>query len=436
MELTDIAFIGAAIFLVLMFLKMPIGVSMAVAGFIGIWLTRGMHPALVTLGLVTYRTATSQYLSALPLFILMGILAGSGGISKGAFSTFQTWVGQFRGGLAMATTGACGAFGAVCGDSVAAAATMCSVALPEMRRYNYDDQISLGSICMGGNLGIMIPPSNAFIVYGFITQVSIGALFMAGVMPGLLLILTVCITIYFQARINPGLAPPGPRTSWMERLISLKDLWSIMVLFIIVMGGIYLGIFTPTEAGAVGAFAAFLIGIATRKLTLNGLKRTLMDTVMTSTMIFLLIIGAMILNSFLTTTEITITMGNFIQGLEINRYFILGAVLLIYVILGFFMDIYAVLVVSLPIIFPIITHLGFDPVLFGVLCILTIMIGCITPPIGVVTFAVAAIAKDVPIFKVFRGCAPYVITMCICLVILVALPQISLLLPNLMLPYR
>lgn len=436
MNLTEIALIGIGIFLLLMFLKLPIGISMIVAGFIGICLTRGSNPAFTVLGSVTYRTATSQYLSALPLFILMGMLAGKGGISKGAFSTFQTWVGQIRGGLAMATTCACCAFGAVCGDSIAAAATMCSVALPEMRRYNYKDQISLGVISTGGNLGIIIPPSNAFIVYGFITQVSIGSLFMAGILPGLLITLMICATIYFQARFNPVLAPAGPETTWGDKLKSISGLWSILILFLVVMGGIYCGIFTPTEAGAVGAFAAFLIGILTKKLTFRTFAHVLMDTVLTSTMIFLLIIGAMVLNSFLTTTEITITLGNFIQGLEVNPYFILAAILLLYLVLGFFMDIYAVLTVSLPIMFPIVTHLGFDPVLFGVLCICTIMIGCITPPVGVVTFAVAAMAKDVPIYTVFKGCTPYVITMCIGLIILVAIPQISLALPNMMLPYR
>lgn len=436
MSFNTVAVIGLVLFLILMFLKMPIGLSMAAAGFIGICLIRGAGPALTALGFVTYRTAVSQYLSPIPLFILMGLLAGNGGISKGAFSSFQTWVGQFRGGLAMATTCACCAFGAVCGSTVATAATMCSVALPEMRRYKYDDELSTGCICMGGNLGIIIPPSGAFIIYGFATQVPVGSLFISGILPGLLITLMVCITIYFQTRINPSLAPAGPKTSWTERLKSIKGLWEIVILFLLVMGGIYLGIFTPTEAAAVGAFGAFLIGVLTRKLTLAGLLNSLSDTVVTSVMIFLLLIGAMIFNSFMTTAQMNITLGNFISQLELNRYIILAAILVVYIIAGFFIDMYAVLLVTLPITFPIITHLGFDPVLFGVLCVFTVMIGCITPPVGVVCFTVAAMARDVPLYKIFRGCVPYVVTMVICLPILVAFPQISLVLPNMMLPYR
>lgn len=436
MSLTVIALIGLAIFLILMFLRMPIGLSFAAASFIGIWLTRGIIPSLSNLGFGAFATATSETLLTIPLYILMGELAANGGISRSAFTTCQTWVGQFPGGLAMATTFACAAFGAVCGSCIATAVCMCSVALPEMRRYKYDDELSTGVICMGGNLGIIIPPSGAFIIYGFATQTSIGALFISGILPGLLITLMVCITIYFQTRINPALAPAGTKTGWIERLKSLKGLWAILVLFIIVMGGIYLGIFTPTEAAAVGSIVALFIGLSSRQLSFRGILNSLSNTVMTSVMIFVLLIGAIIFNSFLATTEVNILIGNFITHWAVNPYVILAVILVAYIILGFFLDMYAVLLVTLPMLFPVVTRLGFDPIFFGVLCVFCTMIGEITPPVGVVTLSVSAMAKDVPVYKIFRGCAPYVITMIVCLFILVAFPQISLVLPSMMFPYR
>ncbi len=437
MSLTTIIIIGICLFLLLMFLRMPIGLAMALAGFIGIILARGLSPALNNVGSIVYSTATSYNLSVIPLFILMGTLAGYGGVSKDAFSSLHKWVGHLRGGLAMATTGACAAFGAVCGDHIATAATMCTAALPEMRRYNYGDELSLGCIAAGGNLGFLIPPSAAFIVYGFVTQVSIGSLFIAGILPGLLLTLLFWIAIYIQCKINPTLAPRGPQASWGERVKALKGLWSILLLFIVVIGGIYAGVFTPTEAGAVGAFATLILGTATKQLTWQGFVNALFETAMTTAMIFLLIMGAMIFSTFLTTTEVTITLARLIEGWNVNPYVILSVILIFYVITGFFMDIFALLIVSLPIVFPIVViSLGFDPVFFGVLSVLTIVMGSISPPVGVVVFAVHGIVREVPLFRIFRGCMPFLAAMFICLIILVAFPQISLVLPNLMLPYR
>ena len=437
MSLITIAFIGVGIFLILMFLKMPIGLAMALAGFIGICFARGVSPALNNIGVNAYSTATSYHLSVIPLFILMGVLAGYGGVSKDAFSTLHKWVGHFPGGLAMATSGACAAFGAVCGDHIATAATMCSAALPEMRRYKYKDELSLGCIAASGNLGFLIPPSAAFIVYGFITQVSIGSLFMAGILPGLLLTLLFWLAIYLQCRVNPMIAPPGPKVNWRERLKALRGIWGIFILFIIVMGGIYAGVFTPTEAGAVGALATFILSVISRQLTWSGFINSLFETIKTTALIFLLIIGAMIFSTFLTASEIPITLGAYIENLEVNRYVILGAILMFYVITGFFMDIFALLLVSLPIVFPIVVlSLGFDPVFFGVLAVLTIAMGSISPPVGILVFAVHGIVREVPLFTIFRGCLPFLGAMFICLIILVAFPQISLVLPNLMLPYR
>ena len=337
----------------------------------------------------------------------------------------------------MATTGACSAFGAVCGSNVAAAATMCSAALPQMRKYGYSDKLSLGSIASGGNLGIMIPPSTAFIIYGFITETSIGALFIAGILPGLLLTLLFWVQIYVQCRLNPGLAPLAPAVSWKERLIATKGIIGILVVFVIVMGGIYAGFFTPTEAGAVGAAAVFLLGLITRQFTRRSLLNSLIDTGRITAMIMLLIIGAKLFSSFLTLTETPTALASMIEGLFVNQYVILSAVLVFYVICGFFLDIWALLIVSLPIIYPIVVlSLGFDALHFGVLSVLTIMMGSISPPFGVVVFTVYGMVKDVPLFTIFRGCLPFLGAMVVGLIILVAFPQISVVLPDLAIPYR
>lgn len=436
LPLSTVAFIGIGLFLVFMFLRMPIGVAMLLSAFIGVAIIRGMPAALNTMGLALYRTASTYNLSIIPLFIFMGVLAGAGGISKSAFDTLNKWIGHLPGGLAMAATGACSAFGAVCGNHIATAATMCSAALPEMRRYNYDDRLSLGCISAGGNLGYLIPPSGAFIVYGFMTETPIGQLFIAGILPGLLITLMFMAQIYAQCQLNPKLGPTTPAASWKVRLISIKGIAGIVGVFIIVMGGIYAGFFTPTEAGAVGVATVFLLGLIGRQLTRKGFVNSLFEASKVSAMIMLLIIGAKLFSTFLTLTEVPITLTTYIEGLAVNRYVILAAVLVVYVICGFFMDIFAVLMVSLPIVYPIIVlQLGFDPLYFGVLSVVTIMIGSISPPFGVVVFAIHGMTK-VPLFTIFRGCIPFLLVMVLGLIILVAFPHISTLLANMMMPYR
>jgi len=436
LSLNNIALIGVALFLIFMFLRMPVGVAMLLSAFIGIWLIRGMPAALNTTGLALYRTGSTYNLSVIPLFIFMGVLAGAGGVSKSAFDTLNKWIGHLPGGLAMAATGACSAFGAVCGNHIATAATMCSAALPEMRRYNYDDKLSLGCISAGGNLGYLIPPSGAFIVYGFMTETPIGQLFIAGILPGLLITLMFMAQIYAQCRLNPKLGPAVAAVSWKERLTSSKGIAGILVVFIIVMGGIYQGYFTPTEAGAVGVMAVFLLGLIARQLTKKNFLDSLLEAAKVSAMIMLLIIGAKLFSTFLTLTEVPITLTTFIEGLDVNRYIILGAILVVYVICGFFMDIFAVLMVSLPIVYPIVVlQLGFDPLYFGVLSVTTIMIGSISPPFGIVVFAIHGMTK-VPLFTIFRGCIPFLAVMVLGLIILAAIPQISTFLPDFMTPYR
>lgn len=424
------------LFFVLMYLKMPIGVTLLIAGFLGLILIRGLPAGLSSIGIITWRQGLKEILLLIPLFTLMGILAAHGGISKDAFSTMYKWVGHFPGGLAMACTGACAAFGAVCGNSLATSLTMTSVALPEMRKYNYRDDFSIGCIAASGNLGIMIPPSGSFVFYGFLTETSIGALFIAGILPGLLITVLFWIQMYTQCRLNPSMGPAGPRFGWMERLKSIKGLWAILLVFFMVIGGIYAGVFTPNEGASCGVFAVFLVGLANRQLKWKSIISALRETIMISAMIMLMIIGAMYFGTFIAASKIPSFLAEFVTTLAVNRYVVMGAILFVYFIAGCVMDMFPVLAVTLPIFFPIVLELGFDPLQFGVLCVLMIMIGGITPPFGMQVFALGGLYKEVPIFAIFRGCLPFVYTMIISAVIILFVPAFSTLLPNYMIPYR
>jgi C4-dicarboxylate transporter, DctM subunit len=436
--LTGILIIGIVIFLVLMFLKMHVGLSMMIAGFVGIMLARGLPAALSTLGLTVYRVANSEYLAVIPLFVLMGTIAGHGGISKDAFYSFNRLVGHLPGGLAMACVGACAAFGAVCGDNVATAATMTKVALPQMRKYGYSDELSTGAIAAGGNLGILIPPSTAFIVYGFVTQTAIGSLYISGIVPGILLTVLFMITIFVMCKINPKLANRTPAASWKERFIALKGLIGIVIVFVVVMGGLLMGFFTPSEGGAVGVVAVILVSLATRQFSFRNTGTALVEAAKTTAMIMLLIFGSTLFGHWLTTTEVASSFSSFIQDANLNRYIVITIILVFYLILGCIMDIFALLIITLPIFFPMLSGMGFDALQFGVCCVIAVMIGCITPPVGVVAFALAGMLKkdNVQLYTIFKGCVPYIGVMVLFLVILVAFPQITTALPNIMIPYR
>lgn len=437
LSLTTFGLIGISLFIILMFLQMPIGVSMLLSGFAGIWLIRGSTAALSSAAVVLYDTAVSYELLVIPLFLLMGILASAGGISKDAFSTMNKWVGHLPGGLAMATISTCSAFGAVSASHVATAAAMCSAALPEMRRYGYKDSFSLACISAGGNLGFLIPPSGAFIIYGFITQTPIGVLFISGIFPGLLLTLLFWLQIYIQCKLNPSLAPQAPAASWRERIRSIRGMTGIVCVFVLVMGGLYTGYFTTSESAAAGVAAVLVISLASRQLSLKRFLDSLSEAGVFTAMIMLLLLGSRLFGYFITTTEIPMTLAGIIGGLAINRYIILFFILLFYLLVGFFLDIFAILIVSLPIFFPIVVGtLGFDPLHFAVLSVFTIMIGAITPPFGLIVFAIHGMVPDVPLFNIFRGCIPFLVTMCIGLIILLMFPQISLALPDLAIPYR
>ena len=432
LPLWAIGTIGAVIFFALMFLRMHVGLSLMIAGFIGIWMSRGLDPALNTLATTVWRVANSQYLVVIPLFVLMGIIAGQGGVTSRAFDTFNRWVGHLRGGLAMATVGTCAAFGAVCGDNIATAATMDKSALPEMRKYGYDDRLSFGSIAAGGNLGILIPPSTAFVVFGFITQTSIAALFIAGIVPGIVLTAMFMIQIAIQCRLNPSLSSQGPKSGWKDRLISLRGVVGILVVFVLVMGGLLGGIFTPTEAGAAGTIAVTVVSLFYRQMNFKVLGRALVEATRISAMILMLIFGAQLFSHFLTTSEVAPAISNALVEAALNKYLVVILVCLVYFILGCLMDIWSVMIITLPIFFPILTDMGFDPLQLGVIAVLCIMIGCITPPVGVVVFSLAGMHREVPMYTIFRGCWPFVFTMVVFLLLLIFVPQLSTWLPDLM----
>jgi tripartite ATP-independent transporter DctM subunit len=411
---------------------MPIGFVMALVGFVGFAYLAGFKPALGLLRTVPYRTFADYGMSIIPLFILMGEFCFFAGLSKDLYDTVHNWLGHLRGGLSMATVGACAGFAAVSGSSLATAATMGKVALPEMKRYKYDDSLATGSIAAGGTIGILIPPSVVLIIYGVITEQSIGKLFAAGFIPGILEAVFYMFTIYILCRRNPLIGPPGPMTSFRQKIVSLKNTWVVLLLFVLVIGGLYFGVFSPTEAAGVGAFGAFAFGLARRRLGWQAIKNSLIEAGKTTAMIFIIITGAMILGYFLAVSRLPFELASFIGGLAINRYLILGFILVIYILLGCVMDSLAMILLTVPIFFPLITQLGFNPIWFGILIVRVCEIGLITPPVGLNVYIIKGVAEDVPMHTIFKGIIPFLIADLCHVALLVAVPQISLLLPSLM----
>ena len=332
----------------------------------------------------------------------------------------------------MATVVACAGFAAISGSSLATAAIMGMVALPEMKRFNYDSALATGCVAAGGTLGILIPPSTIMIIYGILTEQPIGTLFIAGILPGILLTSIFLVTIYLQTRRNPLLAPAGPRFPWKERFAAFKDTGSVIFLFVLVIGGLYTGWFSPTEAAGVGAFGALLIGVVKRRLNRKNLFSALQETALITAMVFTILIGANILGYFMTVSQIPESLSRLIVSLGFNKYVVMSIICIIYVILGCLMEGMAIMVLTLPVVFPLVVHLGFDPIWFGVMVTLFIEMGLITPPVGVNVFVISGIAKEVPMYTIFRGIVPFFVGMVICLIILIIFPQIALFLPQTM----
>ncbi len=427
-----VGIIGVCVLLVLLFSRMPIGFVMGLVGFIGFAYLTSFGGGLGVLRTVVYSTFADYNLSVIPLFILMGSFCFFAGLSKDLYDTVHSWLGQLRGGLAMATVGACAGFAAISGSSLATAATMGTVALPEMKRYKYDDRLATGAVAAGGTIGILIPPSVILILYGIITEQSIGKLFLAGFIPGILEAFFYMVTIYILCKSNPLMGPPGPKTSFTGKITSLKNTWIVLALFVLVIGGIYLGVFSPTEAAGVGAFGAFIFGLARRRLGWQAFKNSLADTGKTTAMIFVIILGAMILGYFLAVSRIPFVLADSVAALEVNRYVILVLILLVYLFLGCVMDSMAIMLLVTPIFFPLAMSLGFNPIWFGILITRVTEIGLITPPVGLNVYIIRGVAKDVPMQTIFRGIVPFLIADICEVALLIALPQLSLFLPGFM----
>jgi tripartite ATP-independent transporter DctM subunit len=422
---------GVVLLVIGLFSGMPIGLVMGAIGFLGISYLSGFHASLYALGTVPYRTFANYFLSVVPLFVIMGFLASNTGMTRDLYHGVRQWLGHQPGGLAMATIGASGFFAAVSGSSLASAATMGTIALPEMKRYNYDLRLATGSIAAGGTLGILIPPSVILVIYGVLTEQSIGKLFIAGVIPGVILALLFMLTIYLRVRRNPQLGPPGPSTNFKQKLTATRSIFPVMVLFLLVVGGIYLGIFSPTEAAGIGAFGVFLYMLCSRQISWSSFSGAFTEAVRTTAMIFLILTGAMILGYFLALSKLPWALSNFISELPLSRHYVFAGIMVVYIILGCMMDSLAMILLTIPIFFPTVTALGFDPIWFGVMVVIVVEMGVITPPIGLNVFVLAGVDMNVPIYTIFRGVWPFFLAMIALAAILTAFPQIVLFLPNL-----
>ena len=430
--------ISGIIIMILMFLtRMPVAFVMASVGFVGFSCVISPDAGLVLLSRNIYETFDSYDLTTIPLFILMGQLGFNSGISKRLYDAGYKFMGSVRGGLAMATVTACTAFGAVCGSSPATAATMATVGLPEMKRYGYDDELATGSVASGGGIGMIMPPSVVLIIYGILTEQSIGALFVAGIFPALLVTLLFIVCIYIRCRISPEQGPPGERFAWSEKIKALLGLGETLVVFTLVIGGIFIGLFTPTEAAALGAFFMLAIALVRRQITWQGFVKSLMETLRTSCMVLMLIAGAVIFGKFLAVTRIPFEIAGWVSGLEMSPVLVMGVIIGIYFIGGCFMDALAFVTLTVPIFFPVVMELGFDPIWFGIIIVMVTEMGVITPPVGINVYVVYGVAKNVlkeeiPLEKIFKGIFPFLIAVIVGVIILISFPSIILFLPNLM----
>jgi C4-dicarboxylate transporter DctM subunit len=426
---------GLASFVVLvllMFLKIPVGFVMAIVGFAGFGLLISWDASLGLLARDFFSVFSSYNLTVIPLFVFMGQVAHHSGMSGRLFNTAHKFLGHLPGGLAIATIGACAGFSAICGSTSATAATMASVALPQMKKYNYDPALATGVVAAGGSLGILIPPSTIFIIYGIMTEQSIGKLFMAGVLPGILLTLLFILTIVMWTRLRPGICEKAPKATWKERIASLTGVIETFILFVMVMGGLFVGLFTPTEAAAIGAFGTLLIALIGRNLSWRGLIRSLDETTRVSCMIFVIVAGATVFGHFLAVTGIPANIGTWVSELALPAPVIIGLIILVYLVLGCLMDSLAMIMLTIPIFFPVVTTLGYDPIWFGVIIVLVTEMGVITPPVGINVYVVAGVARDVPLHIIFKGATHLLMALLVTAILLILFPQIATYLPSLM----
>jgi tripartite ATP-independent transporter DctM subunit len=425
------ALTGFACIFILALLRLPLAFAMGMVGIVGIGLTRGWQPALASTAQVVYETGFAYTLSVIPLFILMGNFVARAGLAHELFQAAYAFIGHRRGGLAHATVAACAGFGAICGSSIATAATMSRVAYPSMKKLGYSDSLSTGVMAAGGTLGIMIPPSTIMVIYGIVTQTNIGKLFAAGVIPGLLTAAALMLTIVVMTYHDPEHAPAGERTSWPDRWRALRGIWGVLVLVVVVLGGIYGGFFTATEGAGIGAAGAFLFALARGRLTWAILWQVLVESARTTAMLFTLLIAATIFANFVNFTTLPGDLMAWITGQGLSPTMVVVSMMAVYILLGTVMEELTMVLLTIPLFFPIVTQLGFDPLWFGVLIVMVVQIGLISPPVGMNLFVINSLLPGVKLGQIFRGCWPFVAVMVGVMGLLIAFPQLSLWLPSL-----
>ncbi len=424
--------LGFAAAILLIFLRVPVAIAMGLVGAVGFGITNGWFAIGFVMSSAPFEAVFPYSLSVVPLFVAMGVFAAHAGLSAALFNGVNAFVGGWRGGLAMASIGACAGFGSICGSSLATAATMCRVAYPEMRRRGYDPGLAAASIAAGGTLGVLIPPSILLVIYGLLTQQSIGALFAAAILPGLLATALYMLAVRVALWHRPELAPPGVRRDWSERLATLAEIWPVALLFLVVIGGIYAGLFSPTEAAAVGAAGALLLAWARRQLSARVLRDCILETARITGMIFLILVGAAVFNYFVETSDLPRAMVGWIEASGLPPLAVMLALMLFYIILGCFMDSLSMILLTVPFVFPVVTAIGYDPVWFGVIVVTAAELGLITPPVGMNLFVIQGTVPGLPLATIVRGLPPFLAADILRLLLLVLFPGIALALPRLL----
>jgi C4-dicarboxylate transporter DctM subunit len=427
---TVIGLIGIVVLIALFLFGMPVGFAMAFVGMAGFCFLTTPDAGLSLLARDFFANLSAYSLTVIPMFIFMGSIAYASGMSRRLYEAGYTIFGQMRGGLAMATIAACAGFAAMCGSTNATAAAMGRVALPEMKRYNYNDSLATGCVAAAGSLGILIPPSTIFIIYGIMTEQSIGKLFIAGVLPGVLLAGLFIAVVVILCKRNPNLAPGGAATSWKQKLTGLGGVIEMVILFALVIGGLFMGWFSPTQAGAAGAGGALIIGLARRQLNWKGFVFAVKDTLQLTCMVMIIVTGAIIFGHFMAVAKLPLVLSEWVGGLPLPPMAIMGVIVLLYLVGGCFMDALALITLTVPIIYPVVLVLGFDPIWFGVIIVLVTEMGVITPPVGVNVYVIKGVAKDVPLETIFRGIFPFLAAIIVAVIILMFVPQIATFLPS------
>lgn len=432
MDLTTVGILGIVVLLAVLFLlAMPVGFAMAVVGFVGFAVVVNPDAAMNMVGTVIWSTFSKYGLTVIPLFILMGQVVFYSGVNNKLYNAAYKWIGHIRGGIAMATIAACSLFAAICGSNSATAATMTTVALPQMKKFSYNPMLSTGAIAAGSTLGVVIPPSVVLIVIGLSTEQSIAKLFYGGIGAGLVLTVMLMLTVYVICRIKPGWGPTGPKSTFREKILALPGAFEMALLFLLVILGLYFGFFTPAEAGAAGSFFAIIIGFVQGKLTFKGLVSSLKDTIRMSCMVITIVTGAVIFGKFLAVTRIPYNIASWVVELPVPNFVIMAIIFTIYIIGGAIVDALALLLLTIPIFFPVADSLGYDPIWFGVSITVITTLGAITPPVGATTYVVGGMARDVSLKDVFKGVTMFLPAYIVCIILLMLFPKIITLLPEL-----